>query len=218
MRAMFGATVMGLALAIAQPALGAAVEGLRIGAHPGKMRFVLDLSGPASVVPELSADGRIVVIPLKGLAWQAARNGTGAFGTWAYQSGDQGERLVIHARRPVTLAESAGISPEGGRSHRFYFDLAEAGAAPVRPYSMAVVRPLAPVAKPAGMAAIPPQEAAVPLTDEMSNVALSGLTATAGRSSAKEWADGYPLLQLPLNKELDDVRWMMRRKSGDDSL
>ena len=117
--------VIGASGAFAQPK----VTGVRIGAHPDKTRFVMDLTeAPAYRVFALPDPFRIV-LDLPELDWQlpddAWRKGGGMvkalrFGLFAPGT----SRVVLDVEGPVRIKSVFTIGPTGGRPYRLVVDLA----------------------------------------------------------------------------------------------
>lgn len=116
------------ALALASGAYAEpAVNAVRIGDHPDKSRFVLDLSGPVTYSVFALADPYRIVIDLPEVEWRLdpravakSRVITGyRFGL--FKPGTA--RMVLDIAKPVLVTKSFLLPPEAGRSHRLVLDL-----------------------------------------------------------------------------------------------
>ena len=104
------------------------VLGVRVGEHPGKTRFVMDLSNTA---PKYSVDidntEKLAVVELPGTGWEAAMSNTlkkSAFvQSYSVQKTDSGSRVVILLKKPAQLAMNSAMKPNHVHGHRIAFDL-----------------------------------------------------------------------------------------------
>ena len=118
------ALLVPLSAALAAPE----VLGARIGSHPGKTRFVLELSEPVSYRVFTLPDPFRVVIDLPQFAWSlderdtpsrggqitGLRHGLFAPGT---------SRVVLDVRSPVKLGQVFFLPPRDDKPHRFVIDI-----------------------------------------------------------------------------------------------
>jgi N-acetylmuramoyl-L-alanine amidase len=126
-----GLVVLALAMlgvaALAKPA----VLDARLGLHPDRTRFVLELSEePSYKVFTLSNPDR-VVIDVADLVWEnASRFGTSKVGLVSgFRFGETAPgkgRVVLDVDQPVTVKSVYVIPPNNGRKHRLVLDLAAA--------------------------------------------------------------------------------------------
>ncbi len=115
-------------VAVAAPAAnGPAVQALRLGEHPGKVRIVLDVRGKTSFNADLDNAEKILVIELPQAAWNAAAqqsfSGNPVLASYKTESmGDAGTRLIIVLKAATSIAyKSAMNNPDG--SSKIIIDL-----------------------------------------------------------------------------------------------
>lgn len=109
--------------------LSAFVQRVRIGEHPGKVRLVMDLSGPATYRLNEPA-GSVVTIDLPAAGWEAIRSWRAistpvlqGFTVEALPDG-AGTRLILTGDGPIRVGLHGILKPsEGGQGHRLYIDL-----------------------------------------------------------------------------------------------
>lgn len=108
----------------------AVVKRVRIGEHPDKARFVLDLSGPADYRLSCKENCKTVQVDLPNVAWSAIKRWRAqstpvieSFETQALAAG--GTRLTIKARKSMSVGLNGVLGPHenAGRGHRLYLDL-----------------------------------------------------------------------------------------------
>lgn len=104
-----------------------AVVGVRIGEHPDKTRFVVDLTEPVTFSVFTLADPYRVVVDLPKVDWRAA-NGTGersgvirGFRYGLFTSSKF--RIVLDTKSPVVVSRSFLLPATGGKHHRLVLDL-----------------------------------------------------------------------------------------------
>lgn len=107
----------------------AIVRGVRMGAHPGFVRMVLDISGPLDYAVAPDAEGVIVNLPAAG--WEAPaswREDSGRIvrGYMAETLAGGGVRLRIEGRKAMIVAAQGRLTPGDGYGHRIFMDLREA--------------------------------------------------------------------------------------------
>jgi N-acetylmuramoyl-L-alanine amidase len=122
--------MMGATAALAAPE----VRDMRIGAHPGKTRFVLDLSEPIPYRAFTLADPFRVVVDLPEVEWLAgdlpAGISTGAVQAMRFGRFEPGTmRIVLDVKHPVVIEKVYVLSPRDGKAHRFVLDLRAVSAA-----------------------------------------------------------------------------------------
>ena len=107
----------------------AAVNRVRIGEHPGKVRFVLDLSGPADYEVFTSQDGRRVTLRLLKTGWNTSPSWENIkiplidrFETRAVE-GENAIEVVLYTKAAVQTLKHDLIPPHKKDGHRIYLDL-----------------------------------------------------------------------------------------------
>ena len=129
LRPVFAALLLGLAaLGPASAADPMQVTGVRLGLHPDKTRFVLDLSAPADFKVFLLADPYRVVIDLPDLDWTAGApvpDHAGLIEGFRYGLFTPGTfRVVLDLKGPARVKNSMLLPARGGHSPRLVLDLA----------------------------------------------------------------------------------------------
>src|SRR6185312_1585609 len=104
------------------------VIGARIGEHPDRTRFVVELSDPISVRVFTLANPNRVVIDMPSVLWRLQGppqpSGNGAVRSYRYGLFRPGNsRFVIDLNSPVTVAAPVVLPPEGGKGYRMVIDL-----------------------------------------------------------------------------------------------
>lgn len=107
----------------------AAVNRVRIGEHPGKVRFVLDLSGPTDYEVSSSQDGRRVTLRLMKTGWHTSPSWENItiplierFETHAVD-GENAIDVVLYTKKAVRPLKHDLIPPHKKDGHRIYLDL-----------------------------------------------------------------------------------------------
>lgn len=123
------AVAIAAALALASPA-GASpgVTDLRVGQHPDKVRFVLDLSDRVDFFVFLLPDPYRIVVDLPQVGFNLPEDGhsrrVGAISGWRYGLFEPGvSRVVIDATAPMAVKSSFILPPSGSNGHRLVLDL-----------------------------------------------------------------------------------------------
>ncbi|UEM22618.1 N-acetylmuramoyl-L-alanine amidase [Skermanella mucosa] len=116
-----------------QAAARPAVVDARLGVHPDKTRFVMEVTDQIDFRVFTLPDPYRVVVDLPDLDWDAAANrGSAAAGLvrgYRYASFRPGTlRLVLEVAGPVRVREAFLIPPRDGRQPRFVLDLESVGA------------------------------------------------------------------------------------------
>jgi N-acetylmuramoyl-L-alanine amidase len=122
--------LIGLLLFLAIPVKAATLEvgAVRFGLHPGKTRFVLELSQEPSYRVFTLADPFRVVIDMPEFTWKIAQGDTPRaggvikamrYGLFAPGTG----RIVLDTAQPVRLDKVFVLPPGGGKPHRFVIDV-----------------------------------------------------------------------------------------------
>lgn len=105
----------------------------RVGSHPDKTRFVIELSEPVAFRLATESAARQVAIDLPDTQWSgsaAAQRGGGLVERFrVVPAGDGAIRVILDTRGPTRIREAFLIPPREGRLSRLVVDL-EAGAAP----------------------------------------------------------------------------------------
>jgi len=115
----------------ATKAQGTAVTALRLGAHPGRTRLVLDLDGPMAATHSFDAGERLLLITLPGAkAWAAPeaqrwpKNPHLAGYTTTPDPTSGGVLLAVEVRPGAEPGAHEALRPADGRGHRLAFDFA----------------------------------------------------------------------------------------------
>lgn len=108
------------------------VKDFRIGAHPDKMRAVLDLSEDAAYSVEAGGEGYIVLIDLPGASWDApagaAYDGNGVLAGYETEElPGGGTRLILRARERMSVDDHKALPAADGKGPRIYIDLVKRG-------------------------------------------------------------------------------------------
>lgn len=105
------------------------VQRVRIGEHPGSIRLVLDLSGPAQFNLTRQNAGQVIWVDLPDVAWAAIRTWQGTstpvlsgFTVEALEGG--GTRLILNGRGAISSPLNGILKPGEGMGHRLYIDVA----------------------------------------------------------------------------------------------
>lgn len=123
------AVAIATALALAPPALaGVGVTDLRVGQHPDKIRFVLDLTGRVDFFVFQLPDPYRIVIDLPQVSFDLPEDGhsrrVGGISGWRYGLFEPGtSRVVIDAASPMAVKSSFILPPSGSNGHRLVLDL-----------------------------------------------------------------------------------------------
>jgi hypothetical protein len=112
-------------------AQGTTVTALRLGAHPGRTRLVLDLDGPMAATHSFDAGERLLLITLPGAkAWAAPeaqrwpKNPHLAGYTTTPDPTSGGVLLAVEVRPGAEPGAHEALRPADGRGHRLAFDFA----------------------------------------------------------------------------------------------
>jgi N-acetylmuramoyl-L-alanine amidase len=128
-RSLVRAAILGGLLSWAVPAMGEPVAlAVRVGPHPDKTRFVLELSEPVAFGISVLDDPYRVVIDLPEIAWQlpadAGTKGAGLVTGFRYGTVQAGTaRVVIDLKAPAKVKGAFLAAPEADRQHRLVLDL-----------------------------------------------------------------------------------------------
>jgi N-acetylmuramoyl-L-alanine amidase len=104
------------------------VMGVRIGEHPDRTRFVVELSDPVAIRTFTLSNPNRVVIDLPEVVWKLSGppkpSGHGAVRGYRYGPFRPGSsRVVIDLNKPVNVADAQVIPPENGFGYRVVIDL-----------------------------------------------------------------------------------------------
>ncbi|MEQ8815838.1 MAG: N-acetylmuramoyl-L-alanine amidase [Thalassobaculum sp.] len=127
--AVFAVAACLAATMLASPARAApGVTDLRVGLHPDKVRFVLDLSDRIDFFIFQLPDPYRVVIDLPQVSFDLPEDGhsrrVGAITGWRYGLFEPGtSRVVIDASSPMAVKSSFILPPSGSNGHRLVVDL-----------------------------------------------------------------------------------------------
>jgi N-acetylmuramoyl-L-alanine amidase len=127
-------TVFAVAISLATAALAVparaapGVTDLRVGLHPDKVRFVLDLTDRIDYFIFQLPDPYRVVIDLPQVSFDLPEDGqsrkVGAISGWRYGLFEPGtSRVVIDATAPMAVKSSFILPPSGSNGHRLVVDL-----------------------------------------------------------------------------------------------
>lgn len=124
------AVAIAAALASAGAVAGAAggVTDLRVGQHPDKIRFVLDLTDRVDFFVFQLPDPYRIVVDLPQVNFSLPEDGhsrrVGAISGWRYGVFEPGtSRVVIDATAPMAVKSSFILPPSGSNGHRLVLDL-----------------------------------------------------------------------------------------------
>jgi N-acetylmuramoyl-L-alanine amidase len=152
--AMMAALVMGGAaraqttafLPSFSPPAKAAVVDARLGIHPDKTRFVLELSDAVSFTVTAQAKPYRIIVDLPDLAWSGGgvpMEGKGIVARYHYSTPTPGAlRITFETVGPAKVREAYTIPPRDGHQTRFVLDLER--ASPVEFQRLAAVAPPTP--------------------------------------------------------------------------
>lgn len=122
--------------ALPSPPPRTAVVDARLGIHPDKTRFVLEVSDPVSFSVSLAADPYRVIVDLPDLVWPGGSlpvEGKGVVARYYHAAGGtRGTRLTFETVGPAKLREGYMIPPRDGRQPRLVLDLEKTSAAEFR--------------------------------------------------------------------------------------
>ncbi len=107
---------------------GPSVTAVRVGAHPGKMRIVLDVSDKTAFTADLDSEEKILLVELPNAHWRAVPENTfGAnpiltsYRTEAMSNG--GTRLIFSLKAASALLYSGAMGGEAGNGNRIVIDI-----------------------------------------------------------------------------------------------
>lgn len=109
---------------------GTFVKDVRVGAHPGKMRIVLDLKGRSKFNADLDNAEHILVIELPDTAWNAANtkdfSGNPLLSSYRTSPLDNGAgtMLILQLKKSSDITYKTSIADPDGVSSRIVIDLA----------------------------------------------------------------------------------------------
>lgn len=122
--------------ALPSPPPRTAVVDARLGIHPDKTRFVLEVSDPVSFSVTLAANPYRIIVDLPDLAWPGGSlpvEGKGLVARYHHAAGGpRGTRLTFETVGPAKLREGYMIPPRDGRQPRLVLDLEKTTAAEFR--------------------------------------------------------------------------------------
>ncbi|HEY0282195.1 MAG TPA: AMIN domain-containing protein, partial [Rhizomicrobium sp.] len=118
----------GQAVAAQAPAAEPIVMGARIGEHPDRTRFVVELSDPVDIRTFTLSSPNRVVIDLPAVQWRLEGpprpSGHGAVKSYRYGLFRPGNsRFVIDLEKPVIVSDILVLPPERGFGYRVVIDL-----------------------------------------------------------------------------------------------
>ncbi len=122
--------------ALPSPPPRTAVVDARLGIHPDKTRFVLEVSDPVSFSVSLAADPYRIIVDLPDLVWPGGSlpvEGKGVVARYHHSAGGpRGTRLTFETVGPAKLREGYMIPPRDGRQPRLVLDLEKTTVAEFR--------------------------------------------------------------------------------------
>jgi N-acetylmuramoyl-L-alanine amidase len=122
--------------ALPSPPPRTAVVDARLGIHPDKTRFVLEVSDPVSFSVSLAADPYRIIVDLPDLVWPGGSlpvEGKGVVARYYHAAGGpRGTRLTFETVGPAKLREGYMIPPRDGRQPRLVLDLEKTTTAEFR--------------------------------------------------------------------------------------
>ena len=123
-----GATLLPVLITTKATANGSAqVTDVRVGNHKDKTRLVLDVTKPADLRYEVSADGSAVFIDLPQIKWSAdnfkGRHFKGLITDFKFSPEAAGGRLSILTDGPVRIRKPFFVAPKGRLGHRIVIDI-----------------------------------------------------------------------------------------------
>ena len=105
------------------------VKDVRLGEHPGKTRFVLDLTGPSGFSYELNNEKGYLLINLPGTAWEAntkkVMQSHSLIKGYSVRSDSKGTKMLVALKKPGRMITSVSLPPSGVSGHRIYFDIGD---------------------------------------------------------------------------------------------
>ncbi|PGH54514.1 N-acetylmuramoyl-L-alanine amidase [Azospirillum palustre] len=117
-----------------------AVVDARLGIHPDKTRFVLELSDPVSFTVSVAADPYRIVVDLPDLIWPGGAlpvEGKGVVARYHHTGGPRGTRLTFETVGPARLREGYMIPARDGHQPRLVLDLEKTTPAEFRQLAVA---------------------------------------------------------------------------------
>lgn len=114
------------------PARSAEITGLRFGAHPGKTRLVVEMTGESDFHAATAADPPRLVIHIPAREWAVKGDIPliEPFTSLRRERDTEGglSRLTLAMNRPMTIRSAYLLPGTGGRPHRLVIDMAVTGA------------------------------------------------------------------------------------------
>lgn len=107
---------------------GTAVQAVRLGEHPGKVRIVLDVNGKTSYTADLDNGEKILVVELPEAAWNAgtqqAFSGNPVLASYTTESmGSAGTRLIFVLKTGTSIAYKSAMNTPDGNGSKIIIDL-----------------------------------------------------------------------------------------------
>ncbi|CAO3419131.1 N-acetylmuramoyl-L-alanine amidase [Azospirillum endophyticum] len=121
--------------ALPSPPPRTAVVDARLGIHPDKTRFVLELSDAVSFTVSVAADPYRVIVDLPDLIWPGGSlpvEGKGVVARYHHAGGPRGTRLTFETVGPARVREGYMIPARDGHQPRLVLDLEKTTAAEFR--------------------------------------------------------------------------------------
>ncbi|WP_247887139.1 N-acetylmuramoyl-L-alanine amidase [Azospirillum sp. SYSU D00513] len=161
------------------------VLGARLGIHPDKTRFVLELSESVPFTVAVLSDPYRVVVDLPDMAWPGSApvyGGKGLIKRYAFNASELGgRRLVLETDGPVRVREAFLLPPKEGYGPRFVLDVERGSRSDVRPAPASPASPatLPSANLPAPKPAVPSAPRAVPAPLETETASRVDVTPVA---------------------------------------
>lgn len=106
---------------------GTNVSGIRVGEHPGKVRIVLDLTGPAKFTADVDNGEKLLLVDLPDAGWSTdmaqALKSPLVKGYSAQKNASGGTTLAIELAGPSKLLMATALAPNQTYGHRIALDV-----------------------------------------------------------------------------------------------
>lgn len=107
---------------------GVALNGLRLGDHPGYSRIVLDAEGVVKYSTALDASGKSLKITVPGSMWKGAANKSYGYhpliASYAAETTSEGAVIMVSFKKPVKLKNDGTLTKKTQPVFRILFDVA----------------------------------------------------------------------------------------------
>jgi N-acetylmuramoyl-L-alanine amidase len=116
----------------AGPAIAGSISDVRLGVHPGRTRFVMEMSAPLEFELTHDENPDRILLDFPPMAWRAGEEvdaGVGLVaGHYHAGTGEDGTRVVLDLAAPVEVRDVFYLPAGPGTPYRFVLDLAPRGA------------------------------------------------------------------------------------------